>query len=115
MYLVETLKPGTSGVLSPFGKIKGFYFNDSKEPDDYEFEFVNDLTRILKNKGVDYIAIKCDNKDDYYNILDKLTEYNKDCITVSGISKDKMTLIIENDTEEDADETENETDVTEEK
>ena len=89
--------PGTSGILSPFGPIKGFYFNDSKEPDNYKFEFKEDLSRIMKESNAEYVEIKCDNIDDYNKILDELVEFNKNCITVNGTSKDNMTIVLETD------------------
>lgn len=87
--------PGTSGVLSPFGKINGLYFNESSEPDDYEFNFKQDLSKILEEEDVERIEIKANNKEDYYKILDQLAEFNKNCITVSGTSREKYTLIVE--------------------
>ena len=89
------LLPGPSGVLSPFGQIEGLYFNNSSEPDDFEFNFKKDLSRVLEEEGVERIEIKADNKEDYYKILDQLYEFNKGCITVSGTSKEKYTLIVE--------------------
>ena len=94
--------PGTSGILSPFGKIDGLYFNNSREPDDYEFNFKQDLSRIMKEDGVEYIEILLDNKDDYYKLIDELAEFNKNCITVSGTSKNQYNIILENATEEDS-------------
>lgn len=87
--------PGTSGVLSPFGKIEGLYFNDSDEPNDYEYDFKQDLEKLLSSDGVEYIKIKADNKEDYYKILDSLYEFNENCITVSGVSNEERTVIIE--------------------
>ena len=97
------LLPGTSGVLSPFGKIKGLYFNESSEPDDYEYNFKQDLSRILEEEGVERIEVTADNKEDYYKILDQLAEFNKNCITVSGTSREKYTLIVEEYKDLDAD------------
>ena len=97
------LLPGTSGVLSPFGKIKGLYFNESSEPDDYEYNVKQDLSRILEEEGVERIEVKADNKEDYYKILDQLAEFNKNCITVSGTSREKYTLIVEEYKDLDAD------------
>lgn len=87
--------PGTSGVLSPFGKIEGLYFNNSKEPESFEFDFKKDISKIMEEDGTEYIEIKADNEEDYAKILDNLLEFNKDCIKVSGTSKDNYTLIVE--------------------
>lgn len=98
--------PGTSGVLSPFGEIDGLYFNDSREPDDFMYEFKKDIKNILDADGVEYIEIHAEDKKDYYRILDKLSEFNKECITVSGTSKDNLTVILEN--QEDSDDSSDE-------
>lgn len=89
--------PGTSGVLTPFGKIDGLYFNNSREPDNFAYDFKNDVVDIMKKDGVEYIEIKAENKDDYYKILSELAKFNKECITVSGTSRDNYTVILEND------------------
>ena len=93
--------PGTSGVLSPFGKIDGLYFNNSREPDDFMFDFKKDIKKIMDEDGVDYLEIKVDNKDDYYKLLSELSNFNDNAITVNGTSKDVYTVIVEN--EEDVD------------
>lgn len=98
--------PGTSGILSPFGKIQGLYFNNSKEPDDVMFNLKQDVARIMKEEGVEYIQITCDNKDDYYKIVDYLMDFNKDAIKVSGVSKKELNIIIESTEDMDAEEEE---------
>ena len=97
------LLPGTSGVLSPFGKIEGLYFNDSNEPNDYEYNFKQDLDKLLENENVEYIKIKTENKDDYYKLLDMLTEFNKNAITVSATSRENYAVIVEEAKDLDAD------------
>ena len=93
--------PGTSGVLSPFGKIDGLYFNNSREPDDFMFDCKKDIKKIMDEDNVDYLEIKVDNKDDYYKLLSELSNFNDNAITVNGTSKDVYTVIVEN--EEDVD------------
>ena len=93
--------PGTSGVLSPFGKIDGLYFNNSREPDDFMFDFKKDIKKIMDEDNVDYLEIKVDNNDDYYKLLSELSNFNDNAITVNGTSKDVYTVIVEN--EEDVD------------
>ena len=93
--------PGTSGVLSPFGKIDGLYFNNSREPDDFMFDFKKDIKKIMDDEDVEYLEIKVDNKDDYYKVLSELSNFNDNAITVNGTSKDVYTVIVEN--EEDVD------------
>lgn len=96
--------PGTSGILSPFGKIEGLYFNNSKEPDDVMYNLKRDISRIMKEEGVEYIEIQCETKEDYYKIIDSLVDFNKDAITVSGVSKKEFNIIIESVEDIDAEE-----------
>lgn len=102
--------PGTSGTLSPYGSIKGLYFDESHEPDDYMYSFKNDVANIMKNENVQYIEIHADNKEDYYRIIDELTEFTDNSITISGTSKDPLNVIIEKPVELDADNTANKED-----
>lgn len=102
--------PGTSGILSPFGKIDGLYFNNSREPDEYLYEFKKDISRIMEAEDVEYIEIKTEDKESYYKLLDELIKFNKDSIIVSGTSRDKYTLILEkqaDDSDDSSDENEN--------
>jgi hypothetical protein len=87
--------PGTSGILSPFGKIEGLYFNNSKEPDDFTYEFKKDLSEILEDEDVEYIQINADNKQDYYKILDEMLHFNKNAIKISGTSREEYTILVE--------------------
>lgn len=97
--------PGTSGILTPFGNIEGLYFNNSSEPDGYAFDFKQDIRKIMEGGDVEYIEIEADNKQDYYKILDELTKFNKNAITISGTSKNRYTVIVENLEGEDVDDT----------
>jgi hypothetical protein len=49
----------------------------------------------MEEENVEYVKINVDNKEDYYKLLDELAKFNKDCITVSGTSKNDFTLILE--------------------
>ena len=89
--------PGTSGVLTQFGKIDGLYFNNKKEPDDFVFEFNKDLSKVMKDNDFTYIEIEVDNKEDYYKLLNDLSKFNNECIKISGVSKKEFKVIIEND------------------
>ena len=104
VYYILNIMPGTSGVLSPFGKINGLYFNDSREPDEYMYNFKQDISKIMKEDGVEYIEILADSKEQYYDILDKLADFNNNNITISGTSKNKEIIIIENDDKDESEE-----------
>ena len=87
--------PGTSGMLTPFGKIEGLYFDNSKEPDDFEYDFKKDLERINEDDGYEHIGLKADDKDKYYDALDKILEFNKNIITITRKPKEERAVIQE--------------------
>ena len=60
----------------------------------------------MKEDGVEYVEILADNKEQYYEILDKLSEFNNN-ITISGTSKNKEIIIIENDDKDEGEESNN--------
>ena len=60
----------------------------------------------MKEDGVEYVEILADNKEQYYEILDKLSEFNNN-ITISGTSKNKEIIIIENDDKDESEENDN--------
>ena len=97
--------PGTSGVLSPYAKIDGLYFNPETEPDNFYYDLIEDVERILEEKG--YTVLKCqyDNPDDMYNTLYEMEKkYYYDDISISGTSvTDSYELVI--NTESDMDDT----------
>lgn len=84
--------PGTSGVLSPFSKINGLYFNEQNEPDDFMVDFAKDVKRIMESKGVKYLDIEFTNKEDYYTALDNLDNFALENISVYGTSKNKYII-----------------------
>ena len=87
--------PGTSGVLSPFGKIKGFYFNDENETDAFRFDYAKDLERVLTEENFEYIKINCATKEEYYALLNKLADFNENAIKINGTSREKYEVFIE--------------------
>ena len=65
--------PGTSGLLSPFNKMEGFYFDDSKDVDSGMFDLKREIEQAIEKCDDEvYIDIICEDKDEYYNCLDKL-------------------------------------------
>ena len=86
--------PGTTGILIPFGKIKGLYFDDSYEPESARMEMIKDIEAILKEEGTEYIGIEYENDEDYYKIMEDITKYT-DGISVyaSSIEGDNSILL----------------------
>ena len=91
--------PGTSGTLSPFSDMKSLYFNDSNEPDNFRFDFMNEMRKVLDEEGTQYVNIQFDTKEDYYRIINNLREFTENGIKVWGTTRDNMEVILE-DTED---------------
>lgn len=90
--------PGTSGMLTPYGKMDGLYFDDSMEPDDFIFDFKKSIEKIVKRKGITYVSVKFDTKEDYYKAMNLLRNFNDENIHVSSTSREgDLTLVIEPD------------------
>jgi hypothetical protein len=69
--------PGTSGVITPFCKTYGLYFNDSPEPEDFKYNFEKDILDYRKSKSDKYfIDIGYENITDYFNTRQKFAETN---------------------------------------
>ena len=88
--------PGMSGVISPFTKLDSMYFNDDTEPNDFRYKFREDIARIMRQEGVDYIEISVGNKTDFYTLLDQIEDFNRANVTAFGTSTDKYAVIIDN-------------------
>ena len=86
--------PGTSGLLSPFSDLNSFYFSETDEPEDFIIKFNEDINKIIKTKGVEYIDINCNTKEDYFTIVNALTDFN-DTVKVSGLSNKNYTIKVE--------------------
>lgn len=53
---------------------------------------MRDVKRILSRKGIDTLDIEFDSPEDYYKILSYSNEFNKNNISVYGVSRDDVAL-----------------------
>jgi len=117
--------PGLSGLISPFNDMKGQYFDDSNEPDNFAYLLSKDLEEICQKEGVMYIKIDTDDEHKYYDILQTMDKYSSDNIKVSGTSREGFYEVVvedennkisaededsENEDEEDLDDLDDDTD-----
>ena len=92
--------PGTSGVLSPYGKIDGLYFNSDNEPQELMFELMKEAEKKSKKNNSIYISFDTDDEDTCYSILDKLSKFTTSNLQFYGTSRtNRYETIIENDAE----------------
>ena len=68
--------PGTSGVLNPFTDMKSLYFDEEPEPDDFLFEFMDDLDEVISNEYEGYTLIRFPYQDkaEFYDIQRSIRE-----------------------------------------
>lgn len=58
------------------------------------FEFKQDIERILLEKGVNYIDIKVDNKEDYFKIMNNLSDFNNNKIKMLWRTADNYNITL---------------------
>jgi hypothetical protein len=97
--------PGTSGLLSPYGKIKGLYFDDSDEKDNFMYEFQKDLEQISKAMNITYIKLDYDSEQDFYDGLMRIQRYIQDNVKVYGTSREGHYEVVIEEEKDDSDET----------
>lgn len=89
--------PGLSGLISPFTKMNGLYFNNENEPDEFILEFKKALSEVLEKEGIEYIDIAFNDKNDYDTIMNNIVDFNNDKVKVFGTSNNKIIVTVEND------------------
>ena len=86
--------PGTSGILTPFGKINGLMFDYKDEPDVFIPEFIKEVRAKMEADGKDYIAIDFgDDINAYYDILYRAKEFNRENLLLKVTSRDTPEII----------------------
>lgn len=92
-----------AGILSPFAKIDGLYFDGSDEPFDFYYNLVQDLKAYYKEHGKKYITFSFDDKKEFYKMLYALEQFTNDNIMAYGTSREgQMEMVIEEEVDIDA-------------
>lgn len=89
--------PGTSGLLSPFAKINGLYFDDSPEKDDFYYNLNEYLKKKYENTGEYFLSLEYDNPDDFYEGIMRLKKFSEENITMYGTSREGIYEVILNE------------------
>ena len=88
--------PGTSGVLSPWGKMDGLYFDGSPEPDNFRFEFQKAVLAVAEKEGVEKVILNFSDKDDYYAAMNEMRNFVDERVKITSTSRaDDTTIVIE--------------------
>lgn len=88
---------GRSGLLSPFSKMDSLYFDNSLYENEMHYKISNILDEMGNNGEYDELCIKCDNCDEFNEILDKLYHMKNDSIKFYGTTRDPYEIIIDPD------------------
>lgn len=81
----------------------GLYFDDSMEPDDSIFDLKRAIEKVAAQKEVSFIKIEFEKKEDYYDAMNLLRNFNDEQIHVHSTSReDDLSVIVESDADLDS-------------
>lgn len=92
--------PGQGGDLSPWNQMKSFYFDDSLTENELHFKLKQFLDAHPLGDDYEELVIRCDTEESYNAMLDKLSHFPDDKISIYAVSYDPMEIIIEKDPRE---------------
>lgn len=88
--------PGSAALLSPWSTIEGFHFDSTPEEDNFMYEFREDLNskkwKVEDDSPYDQVRLTPDSKERYFEILNKLSEYNNEIYTFCTESDDHLII-----------------------
>lgn len=85
-------------MLTAYSKMDGLYFDDSMEPDDSIFDLKRAIEKVAEQKEVSFIKIDFEKKEDYYEAMNLLRNFNNEQIHVHSTSRDDdLSVVIESD------------------
>ena len=91
--------PGTSGLLTPFGKMDGLYFDNADEPDSWAYDMAKKSYqhKLMHDEDGTYIRFQFDDPNEYYDCLLRMKNFN-DGIVASGTSKEgEINVVVEDE------------------
>lgn len=90
--------PGLSGAISPFANTSGLYFDDKPEPQNQEFEIMQELNRQSEKEGKLVVYIGGNDAMKYYEAKYKLMEECENFDVHKNHNDNKLHLHINRDT-----------------
>ena len=73
--------------------MKGLYFNNDGEPDEFVNDFLKDLYKIMEDEEKEYVRIEFEDVEDYYNVMNHVNDFMKENISVYGVLRDGPEII----------------------
>lgn len=88
------------GDLSPWNKMKSFYFDDSLAENELHYKLNEYFNAHPADDGREEVVIKCKNDVQYNKALDALSKYAEDNIKIYATSYNDIDIIVEKDPRE---------------
>jgi hypothetical protein len=80
--------PGTSGIITPFCKTEGLFFNANFEPEDFKYDFEKDVINLRKNSTDKmFIDLSSPNISDYFT-MQKMFKDNNSMMEIREIENE---------------------------
>jgi len=70
--------PGTSGIITPFCKTHGLFFDDSREPESFKCLFEKDLFNYRKTNEPNkcFVSLEYENEEEYLDRINSIRDIN---------------------------------------
>jgi len=86
---------GTSGLVSPFTNLKGLYFDDSNETDNFSYLLDQDLKEIYNKNEKVYITVDADTSDKFFDNIVEMEKFNKTIIATGTAVEGEMNVVVD--------------------
>lgn len=86
--------PGATGLLSPFNKLDGVYFDSTPDPDNFQLDFSEDMRQYMEKRGKFYISPRAFTEEEYHEIKNRLLSL-MDSTEMDGTLRDYIEPVYE--------------------
>ena len=80
--------PGTSGLITPFVKMDGLYFDGSPEPNNFYYDLIVREKKKAKKHGKTFVMPDVKNSDEFYEALYDMEKYTNENVKMFETSKE---------------------------
>ena len=93
-------EPGQSGDISPWTKMKSFYFDDSLAPNETHYQiatFLNDHPIEEEDPDWEEVYIKCKSEEEYNEVLNKFFSAGENKFKIYAVTNNNTEIIVDAD------------------